>query len=101
MHGATVRDSIVSAGSIISGATTESSVFATNTRIDDGATVQRSVLMDNVQIGKGAIIRNAIIDKNVVVPPGTLIGIDHDEDRRRGFHVSPGGVVVIGKGQLV
>ena len=101
VHGATVRDSIVSAGSIISGATTESSVFATNTRIDDGATVQRSVLMDNVQIGKGAIIRNAIIDKNVVVPPGTLIGIDHDEDRRRGFHVSPGGVVVIGKGQLV
>ncbi|TCJ23189.1 glucose-1-phosphate adenylyltransferase [Nocardioides jejuensis] len=101
VHGATVRDSIVSAGSIISGATTERSVFATNTRIDDGATVQRSVLMDNVQIGKGAIIRNAIIDKNVVVPPGTLIGIDHDEDRRRGFHVSPGGVVVIGKGQLV
>ncbi|MDO7868381.1 glucose-1-phosphate adenylyltransferase [Nocardioides jiangxiensis] len=101
VHGATVRDSIVSAGSIISGATTESSVFATNTRIEDGATVQRSVLMDNVRIGKGAIIRNAIIDKNVVVPPGTLIGINHDDDRRRGFHVSPGGVVVIGKGQVV
>ncbi|NYI45785.1 glucose-1-phosphate adenylyltransferase [Nocardioides aromaticivorans] len=101
VHGATVRDSIVSAGSIISGASTESSVIGTNSRVEEGATVQRSVLMDNVLIGKGAIIRNAIIDKNVTVPPGTLIGIDRDEDLRRGFSVSPGGVVAIGKGHVL
>ena len=47
------------------------------------------------------MIRNAIIDKNVVVPDGTLIGVDHDEDRRRGFTVSEGGVTVLGKGQRV
>jgi glucose-1-phosphate adenylyltransferase len=101
VHGASVRDSIVCPGSIVSGANAESSVLGTNTRVHDGATVQRSVLMDNVQIGKGAIVRNAILDKNVVVPPGALIGIDHDEDRRRGFVVSPGGVVVLGKGQRI
>ncbi len=101
VHGATVRDSIVCPGSIVSGANTESSVLGTGTRVHEGATVQRSVLMDNVEIGRGAIVRNAIIDKNVVVPPGTLIGIDHEEDRRRGFAVSEGGVVVLGKGQVV
>ena len=36
-----------------------------------------------------------------VVPPGCPIGVDHEHDRARGFHVSDGGVVVIGKGQHV
>ena len=67
----------------------------------DGAAVQRSVLLDNVTIGRGAVIRNAIIDKNVVVPDGALIGVDHADDKRRGFVVSEGGITVIGKGQVV
>ena len=66
--------------------------------VSDSASVQRSVLLDNVRIGKGAVVRNAIIDKNVVVPDGCLIGIDPDEDRRRGFTVSDSGVVALGKG---
>ena len=99
--GASVRDSIVCAGSIVSAATVESSVIGTHTLVGDGAYVQRSVLLDNVVIGRGSVIRNAIIDKNVVVPDGTLIGVDHNEDRRRGFVVSEGGVTVLGKGQVV
>ena len=42
-------------------------------------------------------IRRAIIDKDVKIPPGTEIGYDLDEDRKR-FHVTPSGIVVIGKG---
>ncbi|HSX66321.1 glucose-1-phosphate adenylyltransferase [Nocardioides sp.] len=101
VHGASVRDSIVCAGSIVSGANTDSSVIGTGVRVEDGAAIQRAVLMDGVQVGRGAILRDVIVDKNVVIPPGTLIGINHDEDRRRGFHVSEGGIVVIGKGQHV
>ena len=101
VHGASVRDSIVCAGSIVSGANTDASVIGTGVRVDDGAAIQRAVLMDGVQVGRGAILRDVIVDKNVVIPPGTLIGIDHAEDRRRGFHVSEGGIVVIGKGQHV
>jgi len=101
VHGASVRDSIVCAGSIVSGASTESTVIGKDTYVADGAMIQRSVIMDNVRIGEGAVIRNAIIDKNVVVPPNFVIGVNHDEDRRRGFSVSDGGVVVLGKGQRV
>jgi glucose-1-phosphate adenylyltransferase len=101
VQGASVRDTIVCAGSIVSGASVDSSVIGTHTFVSDGAAIQRSVLLDNVRIGRGAVIRNAILDKNVVVPDGALIGVDHDEDRRRGFTVSEGGVTVLGKGQVV
>jgi glucose-1-phosphate adenylyltransferase len=96
--GAAVRDSIVCPGSIVSGASVDSSVIGTHAYVAEHATLQRSVLLDNVAIGTGAVVRNAIIDKNVVVPDGTLIGVDHDDDRRRGFTVSDNGVTVIGKG---
>jgi glucose-1-phosphate adenylyltransferase len=101
VHGASVRDTIVCMGSIVSGATVDQSVIGTNARVSEGAAVQSSVLLDNVSVGHGAIVRNAILDKNVVVPAGTLIGVDHEEDRRRGFTVSDGGIVAIGKGTVV
>jgi glucose-1-phosphate adenylyltransferase len=100
-QGASVRDSIVCAGSIVSAASVESSVIGTEVFVGDGAYVQRSVLLDGVRIGRGAVVRNAILDKNVVVPDGALIGVDHAEDRRRGFAVSEGGVTVLGKNQKI
>jgi glucose-1-phosphate adenylyltransferase len=55
------------------------------------------VLMDGVHIGEGAYVRRAILDKNVVVPPWARIGVDVAADRER-YHVSAGGVTVLGKG---
>ncbi|MGH3509150.1 MAG: sugar phosphate nucleotidyltransferase, partial [Nocardioidaceae bacterium] len=98
---ATARDSIVCPGSIVSGATVEKSVIGNDTYVQSGAVVDRSVLFDGVSIGKGAVVRNAILDKFVIVPDGAEIGVDHDEDRRRGFTVSENGVTVLGKNQLV
>jgi len=53
-----------------------------------------------VTIGDKAIIRNAILDKNVYVEPGAQIGVDIERDRQR-FTISPGGVIVVGKGVRV
>ncbi|HEU4511941.1 MAG TPA: glucose-1-phosphate adenylyltransferase [Nocardioidaceae bacterium] len=94
-------DSIVCAGSIVSGASVDGSVIGTNVYVAGGAEVERSVILDNVVIGKHAVIKNAILDKNVVVPDGVEIGVDPAADRARGFAVSDGGVTVLGKGQLV
>ncbi len=98
---ASARDSIVCAGSIISGACVDSSVVGAKVYIAAGATVERSVILDNVTIGKGATVRDAILDKFVVIPDGAQIGVDKEADRQRGFTVSEGGVTVLGKGQLV
>jgi glucose-1-phosphate adenylyltransferase len=101
VSGASVRDSIVCQGSIVSGATVDSSVIGSNAYVAEGANVERAVLLDNVKIGQGATVCNAILDKNVVVPDGAQIGVDHKEDRGRGFAVSEGGITVLGKGQAV
>jgi glucose-1-phosphate adenylyltransferase len=53
--------------------------------------------MPGARVGRGAIVRGAILDKNVRVPDGALIGVDSEADRRR-YTVSPGGIVVLGKG---
>jgi glucose-1-phosphate adenylyltransferase len=94
-------NSIVSPGSVISGALVENAVLSPNVMVRSWSTVSDSVLMDNVDVGRHAVIRRAIIDKNVRVPEGARIGMDPDEDRDRGFHVTPTGITVIGKDQSV
>jgi glucose-1-phosphate adenylyltransferase len=94
-------DSLVCNGVIISGGLVRESVLSPGVRVNSWATVESSVLLNNTVIGRHAQIRNAIIDKNVVVPEGIKIGVDKDHDRARGFVVSPGGITVVGKGQVV
>jgi glucose-1-phosphate adenylyltransferase len=101
VENAFARDTIICGGSIVSGANVDSTVIGSNVYVAAGAKVERSVIFDNVRIGRGTIIRNTILDKNVVVPDGVTIGVDLDEDRRRGFTVSEGGVVALSKGQVV
>jgi glucose-1-phosphate adenylyltransferase len=93
-------DSIVCAGSIISGGTVRSSVVSPGVLVNHHALVENSVLLHDVTVGVGAVIRNAIIDKNVQVPPGAMIGVDPEADKAR-FTISPKGIVVIGKGEKV
>jgi glucose-1-phosphate adenylyltransferase len=93
-------DSMVCAGVIISGATVRRSVLSPGAHLHSGALVEDSVLMQDVDVGHDAVVRRAIVDKNVRIAPGAQIGVDAKADRKR-FHVSEGGVVVIGKGESV
>jgi len=93
-----VANSVISKGSIITGASVDNSVISPNVRIEPGAVVENAILFDDVTIGAGAVVRNAIIDKNVVVPRNREIGVDTERDRDE-FTISDAGIVAIGKGQ--
>jgi glucose-1-phosphate adenylyltransferase len=93
-------NSMVCAGAVISGASVRRSIVSPRVRVHSSATVEGSILMHGVDVGRHAVVRNAIVDKNVRIPEGAEIGVDLDLDRER-FVVSPGGIVVIGKGQKV
>ena len=99
VQGGTAHDSIVGAGSIISGAHVRSSVVAHDVHVDDGAYVDGAVLMPGVRIGRGAVVRRAILDKNITIPAGVQIGVDFERDRQL-YTVSDNGIVVLGKGQI-
>ena len=63
--------------------------------------VADSILFDGVDIGRRAKVRRAIIDKGIEIPSDVEIGYDHEQDRKRGFTVSDGGITVIAKGDVV
>ena len=97
VEGGNAHESMVGAGTIISGAHVRNSVIATSVAVDAGAYVEGSVLMPGVRIGRNAVVRRAILDKNTVVPDGAQIGVDLERDRSL-YTVSDGGVVCLGKG---
>jgi len=93
-------DSVISGGTIISGGRIQNSVLSQNVRVNSYSDVRESIIMENVDIGRHCRIRRAIIDKDVKVPAGTTIGYDAKEDKKR-YTVSPGGIVVVAKGQVI
>ena len=95
-----IYDSLICAGSIVSGATVHRSVLSPGVRVAAGAVLDGAILLDDVVVEEGAVVRNAIIDKHVVIPRGARIGVDPKADAER-FTVSAAGVVAIAKGQSV
>jgi glucose-1-phosphate adenylyltransferase len=94
----TTIDSIVSLGTLVSGGHLERSVMGSWCVVDSGSTVVDSVVFDRVHIGADAVVRRAILDKDVVISAGATVGVNHDDDRARGFTVTDSGITVVGKG---
>ncbi len=90
-------DSLVCDGCIISGGRLNRCVLSPYVRINSFSEIEDSILMHGVNVGRHAKIRRAIIDKGVDIPPHAQIGFDPEEDRARGFYVSPGGITVLAK----
>lgn len=91
-------DSVVAAGSVLSGTHLERSVVGVGGVALGGSTITDSVLLDQVQIGSGARVHRAVLDKNVVLEDGATVGVDRERDLERGFTVTESGITVVGKG---
>ncbi|CRI67772.1 Glucose-1-phosphate adenylyltransferase [Thiocapsa sp. KS1] len=89
-------NSMLAAGTVISGGGVNHSVLFPKVRVQDGAIVEASILFSGVTVGQGAHLRNCIVEKDVVIPPRMQIGLDLKADRER-FTVSEKGVVVVTK----
>jgi glucose-1-phosphate adenylyltransferase len=94
----TTIDSIVSLGSVISGAHLERSVLGPWAKVGSGAQVIDSVVFERAVIEPNAFVGRAILDKDVIVAAGAKIGVDPARDHARGFTVTESGITVVGKG---
>jgi len=88
-------DSIVSMGSIISGGHVVNSILSPDVRVNSYSDVDGSILFSHVSVGRYSRIRRAIIDRHIQLPENTEIGYNPDEDRKRGYHITETGIVVV------
>jgi glucose-1-phosphate adenylyltransferase len=94
----TVIDSIVSPGSVISGAHVERSILGPWTTMESGSKVVDSIVFERARIGPNAVVQKAILDKDVVIDAGATVGVDAEADRSRGLTVTDSGITIVGKG---
>jgi len=93
-------DSLVSGGCIISGSKISRSVMYSSVRTNSWSSIEESVILPEVNVGRYCEIRRAIIDRGCQIPPCTRIGFGLEEDRARGFRVTPGGVTLLTRSML-
>lgn len=93
-----VHNTLLGAGSVVSGAYVRDTVVGRNVFIGTGAIVEESVILGHSAIYEGARIRRAIVDHGTVIGPGDEIGFDPAKDRERFFVDESSGIVVTGVG---
>jgi glucose-1-phosphate adenylyltransferase len=87
--------SMVSGGCVVSGSIVRHSLLFSRVYVHSYSTVDESVILPDVDIGEHCRIRRAIVDAGSRLPPGTAIGMDPDEDRKRGFRVTESGLTLV------
>jgi glucose-1-phosphate adenylyltransferase len=88
-------DSMVSGGCIVSGSLVKRSLLFSDCFLHSYSDIRDSVILPGVNVGRHCRIRKAIVDRGAVIDDHTVIGEDHDEDRKRGFRVTPSGIVLV------
>jgi glucose-1-phosphate adenylyltransferase len=87
-------DSLVSAGSIVSGGTVRRCLVFTDVRVNSYSLVEDSILLPGVVVGRRARLRKVIVADRCKIPEGLVVGEDRELDRQR-FYVSKGGVTLV------
>lgn len=93
-RGAAVQ-SMVSGGCVVSGAEVRGSLLFSNCEVNSFSSVSDSVILPDVNIGQNCRIHNSIIDAGATIPDGSVIGENHDDDRKRGFRITEAGRTLV------
>ena len=91
----TAIQSMVAGGCVISGSVVRGSLMFSDCYVHSYSEVTESVVLPDVDIGEHCRIHRAIIDRGCRIPEGTTIGMDHDEDRERGFRITRKGITLV------
>jgi glucose-1-phosphate adenylyltransferase len=90
----TAVNSMISGGCIVSGALINQSLLFSDVRVEVGSRLRQTVVLPHARIGRDCRITRAIIDEHCEIPDGTIIGEDHEADRKR-YQVTEQGVVLV------
>jgi len=91
----TAIQSMVSGGCLVSGAEVRRSLLFSQVKVDSYSRITDSVVLPEVHIHRNCRLNRCIIDGGSVIEEGTVIGEDHDADRKRGFRVTDKGVTLV------
>lgn len=97
---ATIEDSMVGQGSLITDAKIRRSVIGRNVHIEHGAEIDECIILDGARIGSKARLRRVIADRFNIIPETAEIGIVPDADRKQ-YKTTKSGLVILPRGQSV
>jgi glucose-1-phosphate adenylyltransferase len=97
---ATVDNSLLCTGAIVSGAQVGRSIIGPDVRIEAGAEITESILLPGVRVASGARLHRCIIDKNVQVPADYRLGVEDGTDPEQ-FARSDQGIIVVEKDRVL
>jgi glucose-1-phosphate adenylyltransferase len=95
---ATIEDSLVGQGSLVTDANIRRSVIGRNVHIEHGAEIDECVILDGARIGSKARLRRVIADRYHVIPQSAEIGLVPATDRKQ-YQTTKSGLVILPRGQ--
>ncbi len=99
--GGEIENTLLGAATLVhKGVRVSNSIVRREAVLEEGVELDDCIIMDYARIGRGARLRRVIVDRHNAIPPGSVLGYDIKEDARR-YYVSPGGVVVVPRGESI
>jgi glucose-1-phosphate adenylyltransferase len=93
-----IDNSLLGSGTIVNDASVRNSILRREAVIEPGVELEDCVIMDYVRVCRGTRLRRVIVDRHNIIEADSEIGFNAAADRAR-YQLTPGGVVVVPKGQ--
>jgi len=89
---------LLGTAALVNKASIRNSIIRREVVIEHDVQIEDCIIMDYVRISHGCKLRRVIVDRHNHITAHTNIGLDNEIDRQK-YYVTPGGIVVIPKGE--